>query len=375
MRVGIITEISYEICNYGNVCQAFALSDYITERYGHEVYTVGLKRHRESVTSLPLYCVKQIKRYLKKKRANIRMRALSQEKEQKFISFYNKHVPIKRFDDFGDVIDYGFDAFVVGSDVVWHQEHAFINSLKFLDLGEDYHPKKISYAASFGNEWIPRENENKIRKCLNNFDGVSVREKSTENFLSSLGVNNVCHVLDPVFLIEKGKWKDLASKPAIDDKILADYCFVYLLSPRKYEMEFLNRLLQKQRLKAVIVSYTDDAYDNITISDKCYLYNECSPQEWLWLIEHSKVILTDSFHGLAFSVIYGKDFFAMDRQKMMNRIEDFLNQMGLINMLISQDYTENDLDKTVDYANVDKKVIGLRNRSIKYLDDLLSSET
>ena len=373
MKVGIITEVSYSICNFGNACQAYALNRFISNRYKNEVYTVELKNQCESITSIVLYTIKTIKRKFRKKNENAIVRKLSDKKKKAFVSFFMDCVKLKQYQNISDIEQDSFEAFVVWADVVWHQEHAFINSLKFLDLKQNNF-LKLSYAASFGNEWIPRENANKISECLEEFRGVSVREESSVDLLESIGVRNAVHVLDPVFLLGKDEWKEIEKKPQIENFDIENFCLLYLLTPRQYEIDFANKLMAKFNLSGIIVTYTDDAYDGLRLNSNFKLYNDCSPQEWLWLIDKCSYIITDSFHGLSFSTIFAKDFFVMNRKSMMNRLIDFLQHIGSENMLIYEDYEDNEIDKRPNYLFINDYIDKKKKFSYVYLDSIFMSE-
>lgn len=370
MKVGIVTEISYSICNYGNVYQAFALNHYLRNKYGYEVYTIDLKKQKRTITSYSFYFAKKIKKIFKNKRDFFIVDKIASDKKKKsFKEFFEQNVPTVSFETFDEVMNYGFDMFVVGADVVWHQEHSFINSLKFFDFGNKYKPIKISYAASFGNEWIPKENKKKIKVCLEDFRGVSVRESSTIDLLKKVGVSNVKHVLDPVFLLDKSIWMTMEQKPSLVN--VERYCVVYLLTPQKYEIEFINKLTEKTKIRVIIITYTDDAYGKFDLQDGCQLYSECSPQEWLWLMNHAQMVITDSFHAVAFSVIFQKQFWAMNRNKMMKRIINLLEQIGAMDRLINQDYDVEIFNSCLSYEIIRDRIEILKKESVKFLDDSL----
>lgn len=371
MKIGVVTVISHEIFNYGNVLQAFALNYYIREKTNSEVYTIELKKQKETITAPLLYAYKRIKRILKKDVKG--QRIISDEKKWKFENFYSDFVPSKTYENINEITNDGYNAFVVGADVVWHQEHAFINSLSFLDFGNDYKPVKMSYAASLGNEWIPKENWKEIRRCLNDFVGVSVRENSAVKYFENIGVNDVRYVLDPVFLVDCNIWESIMSKPNLEGINLDKFCMVYLLTPKKYEVEFLSKYLEQSGIEAVIVSYHDKSYKDIKLHQKAFLFDNCSPQEWLWLVRNCEMVVTDSFHGLAFSLIFEKKFCIMNRNSMMNRIIDLLKQIGLENSLVKEEYKEDDIDLNVEYSGVVEKLSMMKQSSREYLDNCLKN--
>lgn len=280
MKIGIVTEISYRICNYGNVLQAYALNRYLRDLYKCDVYTIESINRNNRITS-PLYIAKVFKRkvlsVLKKKPVS----KFSDEKIRRFKQFYDNNVPTHVIRNVSDLKNSKFDYMVVGADVVWHQEHYFIDALKFLDVNKYTDSINFSYAASFGNEWIPDENKKAIGECLNKFAGVSVREASSIDLLSNIGVRDVVNVLDPVFLIDVDDWKMVAKKPNDIECEKEAYILAYLLSPASYEIKVLEEIVKNTKLKCVIISYYKDDFANYSIPFKCDIYNECSPEEWV----------------------------------------------------------------------------------------------
>lgn len=369
MKIGIVTEISYNICNYGNVLQAYALNRFIRDRYEYDVYTIELKKQKKSVTSPILYFMKSAKAILAKKRKVVHV--VDKEKHNKFFNYYIENIPTIVVNRFNDIYDKGIEGYIVGADVVWHQEHAFINSLKFLDFDKKYTPIKVSYAASFGNNWIPNENRNKIKKCLDKFRGVSVREESGREVLNDIGVNNVYHVLDPVFLLTPESWMKCSKKPSLNTDNIKNYCLVYLLNPQEYEMDFVRLLGKETKCNIIFVPYVDDSLKKYDLTDKMCVYEKCGPEEWIWLIENASYVVTDSFHCIAFSIIFKKNFYAMDRGKMMSRIVDILSKTSLTNRFIT---SETDFSGRIDdicYGEATKYLDNKINESIGFLDDCL----
>ena len=370
MKIGIVTEISYRLCNYGNVLQAYALNRYLRDTYKCDVYTIESVNRNNRITS-PLYIAKLIKRkvlsILKKKTVS----KFSDEKIRRFKLFYDNNIPVYVIRNVSDLENSKFDYMVVGADVVWHQEHYFIDALKFLDVNKYSDSINFSYAASFGNEWIPDENKKAIVECLNKFAGVSVREASSIGLLNNIGVKDVVNVLDPVFLINVNDWKVVAKKPDEIECEKEGYVLAYLLSPAPYEIKVLEEIVRNTKLKCIIISYYKDDFVNYSIPFKCDIYNECSPEEWVWLMENANTVVTDSFHALAFSTIFERQFFVMNRQKMMRRLEMFLENIKCEERLVrSADFNYKEFRK-IDYKKITPILSEQKKKSIQYIENII----
>ena len=147
---------------------------------------------------------------------------------------------------------------------------------------------------------------------------------------------------------------------------------VYLLTPRKYEIDYINMFVEMNNRKTIVITYNNNSFREFTLNDKCLIYNDCSPQEWIWLIDHAQTVFTDSFHALAFSVIFQKQFWVMDRNKMMNRIIDFLNYLEIKDRLISHDYSREVSCKPIEYEEINKRIELLKNESVRFLEDAIN---
>ncbi len=339
MKIGIITEFTFSGLNYGNNLQTYALYHTIRKAIPECQVNVLLfsrfpKKKCYYSAVLAKKCYKIIRNVLKQNKIYEDFSALTGRKE----SFKKFHFQISgmTFDDTTwEVLQSSdYDMFIVGSDIVWAQDLYGINQIKFLDFPNTDHTRKIAYAASFGRDWIPSRYTGYIKKCLEQFDAISVREKSSIKLLESIGIYNAVHTLDPTLLYSKEEWISIEKKP--EEKTLAplngEFLFAYILGSGEKQRSEIERICQANKLCLVTIPYAagvskvnaDDEFGDIQ------LWN-CSPQEWIWLIHHAKYVLTDSFHGIAFSTIFEKKFLAINRnsrKNINNRIIDYLDTIS-----------------------------------------------
>lgn len=240
MKIGIISEFSKQTVNYGNCLQAYALNRYIRKIGDFDVvdtlyfpnpfqrkyliapvrYTATyiLCRTRNLIRNLPHDYV--LRRQVTIEQVVARLEA--------FHIFQQSRMNIRDGDmSWETLLDSDYDLFIVGSEVVWHQLKYCVNRIKFLDFEARKDFRNVAYAASFDDNWIPKCNEKYLRKCLADFDTISVREASAVTLLETIGVKGAVHALDPTLLFSAEEWEEIESRPEeIRD---SPYAFVYLL--------------------------------------------------------------------------------------------------------------------------------------------------
>lgn len=364
-KVGIISELTLSNANYGNRLQAYALNVYISNKYKYDVTSlitdkINYKKRTLNLLRRAFYKIKDFS-YKKIKYCDISDRI---ENCNKFTNLIKN----KEYYTINDIVNENYDILIVGSDVVWAQFHGGLNELKFLNIPK-YQGTKISYAASFGKNWIPEENKESIYNDLREFDGISVREKSSVNLLEEIGINNVTHVCDPTLLLEAEEWRKIESKC---DKIKEKYIFTYLLGDDSNQKEQIKKYAKKKKIKIVNIPNPNGVYNKNDENFGDINIENCSPQEWLWLIDNAEYVFTDSFHGTIFSSIFEKKFFVVKRKYSTNiniRMTDYLKYINQFDKFIS-DFE--DLDQKVwDYGSINEKLSEFKKNSINYLNKYL----
>ena len=265
-----------------------------------------------------------------------------------------------------------YDIMVVGSDVVWAQNEFNINRLKFLDFKLRKPFKKLSYAASFGENWIPKRNKKYIKKCLDDFDVISVREKSSLDLLKSIGVENAVHVCDPTLLLSADEWSSVA-EPV--QEINEKYIFVYLLGKDVSQREAINNLAKKYNLKIATIPHANNVYDSVDDNFGDYKLMDASPENWLWLIKNAEYVITDSFHGTVFSTIFSKNFLVTKRhyeQDINMRMTDYLDTIGEQDKFVDILSVDSLDDFVWDYEKIYKITDEFIEKSKEYLEKALT---
>jgi len=241
------------------------------------------------------------------------------------------------------------DAYICGSDQIWN---SFFQNGKdpafYLDFVPD-HKLKISYAASFAIDKIAEDLKPFVKEKVERIHKVSVREVSGLEILDELGIQNAIQVVDPVFLIEKDFWITNFVTP-----IKEQYIFVYDFESNG-QIEKIAKLTATQNgLKIFTVN------QNIKYAHKNF-YKE-GPETFLSLIHNAAYVISNSFHAVAFSLIFNKLFFVVDRSEKINtRMRDLMNFIGLSELHLRNDEFKTFENITIDYTKVqtilDAKII------------------
>ena len=329
------------VTNYGAVLQALALKRYLTQigvtanildyqprQFGIGDYSFKIKQGT-IFSKIKDFIYGNIKALLSiKRKKNFRLfieKYLDCTKEK-----YHSIAELNKCKPFADI-------FITGSDQVWNDEIlGQLDEGYFLSFVKDG-VAKISYGASIGKDIITAEYATKLRKYLDSFDYISAREETAKSALENAGLSSVTHVLDPVFLLDAEAYEDLMIKPAIND-----YVFIYCFDNDERCYSLAKLLAEKHKLKSISFSgWTNNFHTH-------YFINTASPSEFLGYLKNASYVVTNSFHGTAFSIIFEKEFYTIPPKSRASRIESLLNTANLTSRII---YNNTDLEaiKTIDY--------------------------
>lgn len=215
-------------------------------------------------------------------------------------------------------ISEGGTMFLVGSDQVWNPDLSANPSIYFLDFLTE--GEKMAYAASFGKTNISKKCEDLVTANLTSFSFISVREEEGSNIVKDLTGRNCSWVMDPVFLLTDKQWKRLVLRRPIKDP----YVLIYRMEDNKLFRQAVQDIKHDEpNLKVVVFDYIEDGLD-YDVFVKCK-----GPLEFLSYIYYSKYMITNSFHGTAFSIIFSKECIVIPHKTLNNRIASV---MSLINV-------------------------------------------
>ena len=321
MKIGILT--FHAAHNYGAVLQCYALQEYLTSK-GNEVYVIDyrskylLNCYRwfngkfffKSIFKFKL--IEEWKKMLNKKR-----------RAEKFKTFIQNRFNLIDI----SVLDTNFlDYIIIGSDQVWNTK--LTNGYDKYYWGQFKHSiqtKIISYSASLELIWPKDEDEN-VKKMLSNFERISVREKDLAIKLSSLFPNkNIVTCVDPTLLLPKERWTKIATTLNIKNK----YVLYYQVRKSNVGMDIASLLCKELKCKLLVLS----ASLNLKNSTEC-MY--ASPESFVSLIKNAEFVVSSSFHGTVFSIIFEKNFISISNGTKDSRVKNLLTELNMMDHFISQ---------------------------------------
>lgn len=346
MKIGIVTLPLH--FNFGGILQAYALQETL-KKLGHNPYII--KKTPQN-----------IKDYIKRLLYN---QSRVSQFVRKNIIFDNLSEPFTM----SELTSKGYDALIVGSDQVWRpcmgiDRKANVNRY-FLKTTNNGKIRKIAYAASFGVDFLDFTEDEIIlaQDLVKDFTAVSVREQSGLTLCAKyLNRKDVCQVLDPTMLLGKNDYSHfiLYSPFKSENK----HCFVYLLDYEKTTNQEIVKTILPENSEVLRAKVERNTL-------KKYLSSDLTIQNWLSAIYHSDLVITDSFHGCVFSILFHKNFYVIRNDVGGNaRINSLLTLLGLEDRLIEKEFIVSKINP-INWEFIEEKLQLMRKFSIQYLNKAL----
>ena len=316
MRIGKLTMDGY--FNYGNVLQNYALQQVLLN-YADNVTTIWNMPDNFLPRSWWHWSWKEpIKIMINRNGVRYKLKngyfGIEMARQARMRDFADRYINY-RYDEDLTSLDAEYDYFVVGSDQVWNPNWDFKNY--FLPFASP--EKRISYAASISSPDVPETVKAEYIKGLNGMKTLSLREQAGADLVEKLtGRKAMVHV-DPTLLLTADEWRKVSRQPTWYHG--EDYILTYFLGKRS---PAVDTVLKETGLKVVNL-----------LDENVYEHYVTGVDEFIWAIEHAKLIYTDSFHGTVFSIIFRRPFVVCDRvgnsieTKMTSRIDSLLQLFGL----------------------------------------------
>lgn len=373
-KIGIVT-IYHKNYNFGAALQAYALQSTI-EKLGHTAQIMDIEPvPGEKRNASPNWKDRLVAKVRQK------IRAVKYAKEigllarrcEKFEQFKKSHIyatdPVlpSKLQVLGDC----YDIYIVGSDQVWNPEYwqdAYF--LGFVDEGK----VKASYAASIGVDDLDGPDAEKLRKGLEDFTYISVREERAREILEESGVKSPVEVLpDPTFLIDSLEWRNISTPLGLPE----DYLICCFLGDNGDHREIAKNMAKRMGLSLVMITTSLREMEmNHGIGDMELI--EMDPADFLYAIDKASLVLTDSFHVMALSINLNKAFYVLrrdsdlEKRNMNSRIYSLLQQLGLEERLIDKEPTS---AEEIAYGAVNEKIDQMRDRAISYIKRMINSQS
>lgn len=370
-KIGILT--FHRAHNYGAVLQAYALQTYLTN-LGHKVEIIDYRpEYIEEVYRLtPKFSIKSSKakyptilrilKYLLWRTVPIHIMAKIRRRKY-FNSFINNQLNCSKkvyLEPFDKNLDY--DIYLLGSDQIWNPgitkgiDCVFWGSFHISD-----NAKIATYAASSSYYDFSEEECSRISGYLQNMTNISVREDRLKYYLSSKFNIEASQVLDPTLLVDRKIWDDIAVKPSFDKYVVAYFS-------DDNTMKAAKAIAEKRGLKVIGIKL---GY----IGELCNQDKQTfRVEEFVGLFKYADCIVSSSFHGMVFSIIFNREFYMLKgfSEGRDTRLTSILNKLNITGRFISD--IENDVERAnkIDYSIVNNKLEQLRVESKEYLHTIMT---
>lgn len=351
-QIGLLT--FYHVLNYGALLQCFALQETIKELAGNCTiipYKCPRLTENDRLISFQKLNPKTIAKWISQGYGTYK-------KKQAFLNFSRKYLNLPK-----QMLWDNYETIIVGSDQVWNLTLTGNDYTYFL---ENMKCRKIAYAASFGEDHIPSYMEKRLINGIKGFSKISFREKITCQYLDSFGIVSSA-VADPVFLPDIKIWHHLADQASTSRP--EHYILVYCVEKSEEVFSYAYKLSRKYQYPVIYLN------QNFFFKKKGFIYKRgASPIDFLSYIREADFIVTNSFHGTAFSILFEKQFAsdALWHGSVNKRLNQLLSTAGLenrtIQILTKSSQIEGD---SICYEAPQKALARQRAYSIEYLKNAL----
>lgn len=344
-KVRLITYCTWK--SIGSILQAYALSSVLSSLgYNNELWL------EEKNCSVEKYKPKSLKAFLKhcleffiEKKIDVACK--------KRCGFIEKNIKVTYFSDLAafenNVVDKDSYVYLAGSDQIWNPDAC--NSIYFLDFAKK--ERCVSYAASMGKTKISQDKLSFFKEKLENFDFISVREQECASVLSNCTNKDISVNIDPTFLLDTNVWSSLGKSY----KVNGPYILLYMLY---WDNSYKDQIIALKKRTGLPVYAICNGLSHVYADRHLF---DVGVEEFLWLIEHAEYVITSSFHGVAFSILFRKKFAPLINPQLPSRIENLLDILEVPSVSLDE------LDKATDFKydavfmNIEREL----KRSLEFL--------
>ena len=384
-KVGIVS--CYFKHNYGSMLQAYATQK-ILDDMNIENETINIDKNIDFSNGKKKYYMGQVLnfQFIKSKLRMIKLKldkkinkkhgkniSIRDKKYEEFRKTFRLTEPYKTYAELNEKAEKDYSSVIVGSDQLWLPVNVVADYYTLNWVPEDVN--KISFSTSFGVSIIPEKYKEAYKKFLNRINYLSTREVAGQKIIKDLIGRDATLVCDPTLLFNKVEWMSIQKEEPI---IKGKYIFCYFLGKNIEHRKFAERLKEKTGYKIVSLNHADEyvKYSDMFADEAPY---DVGPAEFLNMIRNAEYVCTDSFHGTVFSLINNVKFFTFRRYNSKSkvstnsRIDSLLRIVNLKERLINGDEdVEKEIEKKIDFENVNIKLEEFRNTSKEFLKNALS---
>lgn len=361
--------VSYNIycnfTNYGSALQSWALSEMVNKLGQGRIEGKLIDYCPDSLKDIDT--LDPIKRMWDKDEESRHMCELSlpaiEVNYKKFIMFYNKNFKKTKksytSENFCKVIeDENINGFICGSDTIFCiDEFGGFDNGYYANFPCMKYGYTVAYAASFGDAHFTQKDLEILSNRLNNFKALGLRENNMIDFAKKCTSVPVQKVLDPTLLLTSNDYEKIVAERQEE----GEYLLLYVRRYNSIMEEFAQRIANENNWKIVEISL------RATNAKHHRIFYEAGVEEFLSLVKYASCVVTNSFHGMIFSIQYRKPFYVFSREQCDSKISELLSRLGLSKRLLT---TEDDFNQNIeiDYNDVHARIDIERKRSIEFLE-------
>ncbi len=370
MKIGIIT--MHRVANSGSALQAYALQ-HVVENMGHEAELIDYIYPNNYHYSLEKYDMN----FLKKIVRVVYSRTIERLTWWNFRRFYKNYFKLsgKTYKNAEEIKKNcpQYDVYMSGSDQVWNPKSIGHDTSFMLSFTSSIN--KMAYSSSFATNRIPDEYLSEYKEALSKYKFISVRENSSCKLVKELTGKDALNVLDPALLMDATEWSNVSKQStlSINKKYILVYLLGYSFNIFPYATELVNYLQEQTGYEVVILAMSRLKRKGLNRFKSVSVIN---PENFLYLIEHAEIVVTDSFHATAMSLNFSKKLFSLIKSKNYSdsRVYDLLKLLNAQECAVELGTAFNSLNiGDIDYEAIQKALIHNRNISHQFLETCINS--
>lgn len=352
--------------NFGSILQTIASSE-ILKKYGYKVVVINYIPDRctwKRFFSAHLNnFVSFLKRFIAFPLVMINKRIYNSY----LAKYTNVSKPIYSRDNFLDVCPKA-DIYITGSDQVWNSVHNEGLDRRYYFDGFPKDTIKIAYSSSIGRERLDSDEYIEVKRMLGRYKAISVREASAKQIIEGMGYKAI-HLLDPTFMLNKEEWGKYNSKRLVKVPYLLVY-LPYNIHNKQLIYTTARKIANEKKLEIVTFSLS---IRPDKLADKTIYF--ANPGDFLSLMEHAEYVVTNSFHGTAFSINLNKQFSVYLPTGFGTRIISVLELCSLTQRLLKADeiISKEKMNEVINYQPVNKILDEERKKAYAFLNEALKN--
>lgn len=348
-KIGVVT--IHSDYNYGAFLQAYALI-YILRKEGYQAEIIDYRKIPNHPRKDPFP-------------VNILFKLINSKRIKRYKNFIKPTLGTKTYptlDSIMNKFDGEYDILISGSDQIWNPKcGGFINQLNpayYLAFASNKKYKKILYASSIGSYLFNENEQQQIKNWLSEYSSISTRELAGKEHLQSFIDKDIKVTLDPTLLLTKEEWLKQAKPYKTNDK----YVLVYYMVELDEVLEYAREIANKNNWKVGLITNQISKHPLVDLN-----FRNCGPGEFITLVNNASFVVTNSFHGTAFSVNFQKNFISVYKKDSPQRAQTLLTNVGLSQYLLKNPKQISCLDLNIDYKEATAILKKLRQDSLNFL--------